>query len=198
MTITDICNLALSYLAKGGITALTQKTEEAKQCSLHYEHCRRMLLRSYTWGFARRTIKLAMLASSYPGWEYVYAYPAECLEVRFVFPEDGAATKDQDRNEFMVAMTSDNTKTIVTNVEEAYCEYTADIKIADVMSEEFVEALARLLASSMAMTLTGNANMMQTNYQLFQAITSNAKVESAGEQDQDTRYPKKYAEARFS
>jgi hypothetical protein len=198
LTRTDICNLALSYLSKGRITDLKENTEEARQCNLHYEHCRRMLLRSYTWGFAKRTVKLAVLADTYPGWDYVYAYPAQCLEVRFVFNDETAQNKEQVRNEFDMAMTSDNTKTIVTNIENACCEYTADVETVDVMSEEFVEAMARSLASSMAMVLTGNANIMQTNYQLFQAAASSAKVEAATERERETGYPTKYAEARFS
>lgn len=196
MTSTDICNLALAYLAKGRITSLTQQTEEARQCAMHYDHCRRMLLRSYRWGFARRMEKLALSASKLPGWEYVYGYPSNCLSVRFVFSEDDAERKEWNRDEYDVAVTG-GVKVLCSNIENAWCEYTEDVTEVAKMTEEFTEALARYLAASMAMVITGNAEMMNANYQLMQAALRQAQVEAAREREQTPRWPTKYAEARF-
>lgn len=196
MTSTDICNLALAYLAKGRITSLTQNTEEARQCAMHYDHCRKMLLRAYRWGFARRTEKLALTASTVPGWEYVYGYPSTCLIMRFVFTEDDAARKEWTRDEYDVA-TVGGVKVLCTNVEGAWCEYTEDVVEVAKMPEEFIEALARYLAASMAMVITGNAEMMNTNYQLMQAALQQAQVEAALEREQTPEWPTKYAEVRF-
>ncbi len=196
MTSTDICNLALAYLAKGRITSLTQNTEEARQCAMHYDHCRRLLLRSYRWGFARRIKKLALSASSVPGWEYVYGYPSSCLSVRFVFTEDGAERKEMTKDEYEVAVV-DGVKVLCTDVEEAWCEYTEDVTEVAKMTEEFVEALARYLAASMAVVLTGNEGMMNMNYQLMQTALASAQTEAAREREQTPKWPTKYAEARF-
>lgn len=196
MTSTDICNLALAHLAKGRITSLTQNTEEARQCAMHYDHCRRLLLRSYRWGFARRIKKLALSASSVPGWEYVYGYPSSCLSVRFVFTEDGAERKEMTKDEYEVAVV-DGVKVLCTDVEEAWCEYTEDVTEVAKMTEEFVEALARYLAASMAVVLTGNEGMMNMNYQLMQTALAQAQTEAAREREQTPKWPTKYAEARF-
>ena len=196
MTSTDICNLALAYLAKGRITSLTQNTEEARQCAMHYDHCRRLLLRSYRWGFARRIKKLALSASSVPGWEYVYGYPSSCLSVRFVFTEDGAERKEMTKDEYEVAVV-DGVKVLCTDVEEAWCEYTEDVTEVAKMTEEFVEALARYLAASMAVVLTGNEGMMNMNYQLMQTALAQAQTEAARDREQTPKWPTKYAEARF-
>jgi len=196
MTSTDICNLALAYLAKGRITSLTQNTEEARQCAMHYDHCRKLLLRSYRWGFARRIEKLALSALTIPGWEFVYGYPSDCLIVRFVFEQEGAAKKEVDLNQFDVSIV-DGVKVICTDVEQAWCEYTEDVNEVAKMSEEFVEALARYLAASMAMVITGNGELMNTNYQLMQAALNQAQVEAAREREQKPQWPKEYAEVRF-
>lgn len=196
MTSTDICNLALAYLAKGRITSLTQNTEEARQCAMHYDHCRRLLLRSYRWGFARRIKKLALSASTVPGWEYVYGYPSSCLSVRFVFTEEGAERKEMTKDEYEVAVV-DGVKVLCTDVEEAWCEYTEDVTEVAKMTEEFVEALARYLAASMAVVLTGNEGMMNMNYQLMQTALAQAQTEAAREREQTPKWPTKYAEARF-
>jgi hypothetical protein len=65
------------------------------------------------------------------------------------------------------------------------------------MTEEFVEALARYLAASMAMVITGNEGLMNLNYQLMQAALQQAQVEAAREREQTPQFPTKYAEARF-
>ena len=196
ITATDICNLALAYIAKGRIISMDQNTEEARQCSMHYDHCRRMLLRSYRWGFARRTEKLALTEETVPGWHHVYGYPSKCLSVRFVFPEHGAFRKEFDRWQYEVADVG-SVKVICSNVEKAWCEYTEDITEVNRMTEEFIEALARYLAASMAMVVTGNAELMNTNYQLMQAVLMSAQTESAREREHRTEFPRKYADARF-
>lgn len=196
MTSTDICNMALSYLAKGRILSLGENSEEARQCAMHYDHCRRLLLRSYRWGFARRTEKLALSTAKIPGWEFVYGYPSNCLSVRFVFAEETADRKEYDKDEYEVAVVG-GVKVLCSNVVDAWCEYTEDVAEVAKMSEEFVEALARYLAASMAMIITGNAEMMNTNYQLMQTALQAAQLDDAREREKTPVWPTKYAEARF-
>lgn len=197
MTNTDICNMALSFLSKGKISSIDDNVEEAKQCKIHYEHCRRMMLRQYPWGFAKRVVKLAVLAEKVPGWEYAYAYPQQCLAVRYLFDEDGAETKEVNVVEWDKAIVSDNQRALLTNLEEAWCEYTYDVKDVDMFPEEFSEALARLLACQMAMVLTGNANIMQTNMQIYQGLMEMAKTQNAQERRLKVDFPETYANARF-
>lgn len=197
MTNTDICNLALSYLSKGKITSMDDDSEEAAQCKIHYDHARKLLLRQYPWNFAKRTVKLALLATTQPGWEYAYAYPAECLAVRYVFDEDGAAGREEDIQQFDVAMTSANQKAVLTDVELAWCEYTANIKDTEMYPDEFIEAFAHYLACNMAMVLTGSAGLQQTQFQLYQESVEAAMVFTAQERRRKTVFPQDYAQARF-
>lgn len=198
MTNTDICNIALSYLAKGRIMSLAEeKSEEARQCKLHYDICRKRLLSAYTWGFAKGVVRLARLAVTVPGWEYVYAYPQDCLRVSLIFDEESARNKENDRMDFETVNVG-TTKALAADTEDAWAEYVRDEKDPERFSVEFTEALARLLASSMAMTLTGNANLMQTNYQLMQASIQEAKLMAATERERKTEYPTTYADIRFT
>ena len=175
MTNTDICNLALSYLSKGKITSMEDNTEEAAQCKIHYEHDRRLLLRQYPWGFAKRTVKLALLDT-----------------------KENAAAKEEDLCDFDTVMTSGNQKALATNVELAWCEYTFNVRDVDMFPDEFVEALAHYMAANMAMVLTGSASIHQAQFQLYQESIEMAKVYSAQERRKNTVYPEGYAEARFS
>lgn len=197
MTNTDICNIALSYLAKNRITSVDDNTEEAKQCKIHYDHCRHMLLRSYTWGFAKKVEQLALLDTKVPGWLYAYGYPQKCLSIRLIFSEGMAEFKESRKEQFEKAIIKDNTRAILTNVENAWCEFTYDATDADMFSEEFIEALARLLASSMAMQLTGNGQIQATQYQLYQVAAQNGMVAATNEREKKTSFPTDYANTRF-
>ena len=176
--------------------SLDESTPESVQCSIHYEHCRQMMLRAYDWGFARRVVKLALLDSDSAKWDYVFAYPSRCLCIRRVYNEDIARLSEYE-NQYDVAAISENTRAILSNIESAYCEYTADATDVDVYSPEFVDGLARLLASSIGFTLTGDSSLVTFNYQMFQAVIKTAKLQDAQERHINTRWSGRYEEERF-
>lgn len=62
----SICNMALSRVGHHTeITAsLSENTEAARQCNLHYEPARDALLRSHPWNFATRRTKLITQAEA--------------------------------------------------------------------------------------------------------------------------------------
>lgn len=199
MTNTDICNMALSYLGKGRIISMDDDTsEEARQCRIHYDHCRRMLLGKYTWSFAKRVTELALCAKTVPGWDYCYGYPGKCLAVRFIFDKDLRRVVNGKKNAFEVAMLADNQKVIMTDLENAWCEFTQDTVEVDLFSEEFIEALAHYLAASMALSLDGNAAIQQTQMQLYQIAFEAAKVGTANERENLPTFPEDYSNARFA
>lgn len=194
---TDICNMALSYIAKGRISSMDEKSEAARQCKIHYEHVRRQLLSCQRWVFAERTVKLALLNSQVPGWDYVYAYPQQCLFIRQIYDEDGAAGKDDEYHEYTVVTINDSTKAICTNIENAWADYTVDIENANIFSPDFTEALARGLSSALAMALMGSATVQQTQYQLMQAAVNRARLQSEQENHHQPEFPDAYFRARF-
>ena len=69
LNVTDVCNMALAHIAKGRISNIDEQSELARQCKLFYEPTRKELLRSYTWGFAKRVSKLAELSIVAPARE---------------------------------------------------------------------------------------------------------------------------------
>ena len=197
ITNTDICNMALSHIAVGGIISMDESSEAAKQCKIHYEHTRRRMLGMYNWNFAARETKLALLDETVPGFAYAYAYPEECLKIYYVYEEGMAPYKEEHPRDYRIAAITGVRRAVITDVGKAWCSYTADIKTPDMMSEEFIDGFSHLLASNFAMALTGNANLMQTNLQLAQMSVAQAKWESVVEAQRRTRYPDGYVRARF-
>lgn len=196
MNNTDICNMALAYLAKGRISSIEENNEQARQCKLFYDHTRKGLLREYSWGFAKRVIRLGELEAVNPDWSYIYAYPEKCVCARRIFNEnESVSSLDKDRYDLFLV--SDNVLAIGCDVQQAYLEYTYDTEDVELFSSDFTEALARMLAFNICLQLSGNGAMQQTQYQLAQAALSRAKYTTAAERQDKLDYPDKYFTARM-
>ena len=201
MNEVDICNLALNFLGKGIIKSLSENTELARTCKLHYDRYRRILLKDYSWEFAERTMKLEPVedfGDNVKGWDYVYRYPDDCLQVLKIYDSDDRR-KDDKRENFFV-QTVDyrlGTKVICCNLENAYMDYVSNEEDCNYFSEEFVEALAHYLAYGMAQALTGSEAKAQTELQYMQTALYQAKLRTAREREHEPSLPHKYFDGRF-
>ena len=200
MTPTDICNMALAFIAKGRIASMDEQTEQARQCKLFYEQTKIDLLRNYTWGFAKRVSKLAELtqAEASPYWKYIYAYPQKCVAVRKIFDkETGKQVLAGQQEEWDLYMASDNVLGIGCDVPQAYLEYTYDVDDTNLFSADFVDAFSHMLAFNICLQLTGNSGLQQTQYQLAQQALMRAKYTTASKKHSIPDYPSKYFDGRF-
>lgn len=201
MNEVDICNLALNFLGKGIIKSLSENTELARTCKLHYDRYRRILLKDYSWEFAERTMKLEPVADfgdNVKGWDYVYRYPDDCLQVLKIY--DGDDRRKDDKREKFFVQTVDyrlGTKVICCNLESAYMDYVSNEEDCNYFSEEFVEALAHYLAYGMAQALTGSEAKAQTELQYMQNALYQAKLRTAREREHEPSLPHKYFDGRF-
>ena len=199
MTPTDICNMALAFIAKGRIASMDEQTEQARQCKLFYEQTKIDLLRNYTWGFAKRVSKLAELtqAEASPYWKYIYAYPQKCVAVRKIFDkETGKQVLAGQQEEWDLYMASDNVLGIGCDVPQAYLEYTYDVDDTNLFSADFIDAFAHMLAFNICIQLTGNSGLQQTQYQLAQAALMRAKYTTVQEKHNIPDYPTRYFDGR--
>lgn len=201
MNEVDICNLALNFLGKGIIKSLSENTELARTCKLHYDRYRRILLKDYSWEFAERTMKLEPVEDfddNVKGWDYVYRYPDDCLQVLKIY--DGDDHRKDDKREKFFVQTVDyrlGTKVICCNLESAYMDYVSNEEDCNYFSEEFVEALAHYLAYGMAQALTGSEAKAQTELQYMQNALYQAKLRTAREREHEPSLPHKYFDGRF-
>ncbi|MGP2527420.1 hypothetical protein ACTUHY_05575 [Acidaminococcus sp. LBK-2] len=201
MNEVDICNLALNFLGKGIIKSLSENTELARTCKLHYDRYRRILLKDYSWEFAERTIKLEQVedfGDNVKGWDYVYRYPDDCLQVLKIY--DGDDHRKDDKREKFFVQTVDyrlGTKVICCNLENAFMDYVSNEEDCNYFSEEFVEALAHYLAYGMAQALTGSEAKAQTELQYMQNALYQAKLRTAREREHEPSLPHKYFDGRF-
>jgi hypothetical protein len=190
--------MALALLNRERIDSLEDDSTEAKICKVFYEHERVRLLRMFGWGFARKTDQLALRTNEIPGWGFIYGLPKECVQVLFVFNESTVDRHEFTRPDFRIVTATGNDRVIVTNLEDAWAEYTYNCKDTDSFSEEFVEALVHMMAAKMSIPLTQTSDFVQMHMQLAQAALNMAMVEDADETERKTQWPRKYERARFS
>lgn len=199
MTPTDICNMALAFIAKSRIVNMDEQTETARQCRLFYDITKKQLLREYSWGFAKRIDKLAELTQADPSpyWRYIYAYPERCVAVRKIFnAESGREILAGQQDEWDLYMAASNVLGIGCNISKAYLEYTYDVDDVELFSSDFLDAFTHMLAFNICQQLTGNGSLQQTQYQLAQNALMRAKYTTASERNQKPDYPSKYFDGR--
>ena len=186
-TPVDICNRALSAIgSQRQIGSLEEQSPSAVQCSIWYDNQRQGLLRSANWGFARRQIVLSQIGDLYPDgtapypllWKY--AYPADCVKFRYILPppfpynqnigpqvdvgpQAPILWKPSRQHRFLLGVDVDadgnQTRSIASNVQNAFGVYTCDVTNCNVFDTLFESALTSSLAYHFCLPNTGNAGM---------------------------------------
>lgn len=163
-TAVQISNMALSRVGSTAfISALDEDTPEAELLALYYEQKRDSLLEQGAWPWATRRVTLSALASydatTEDVWEYVYALPADCLEVQDLWPGTRIPSSG-DRIPFAVEWDATNAcRVICTDEEDAVLVYTRKVTDATTFPGYFVDALAWALAAELALGLIGKPEL---------------------------------------
>lgn len=199
MNVTDICNMALNHIGREQIAGMHEETEAARTCKIHYDLQRKVLLRAYNWSFAMKTAELALIDKTVPGWKYVYAYPNDCVMAHKIFNKDNTwvvLRKNFAGNMDQVIL-NDNTKALVCDHEDAFLQYTYDVKDANLFTADFVQALSYYLAAAIAVPLTGSQALAQGMQAQGNALLQEAKFTMMTERNKVPEYPSKYFHARL-
>ncbi|MGW8177962.1 MAG: hypothetical protein ACWGQW_04095 [bacterium] len=173
---TQICNLAISWLAGNRITSLEDDPSiEARLCRENYEESRRSVLEEREWTFALKRAMLSSLAET-PifGYEYAFLVPPDCLRVIEV-RDTSTTTRTQAPS---IPHVVENRK-IYANVPVIHVRYLMDLEDITKFSSLFTQALAAHIAKSIAIPLTENMEMldnMSVIYEnnLYKAITTDS------------------------
>lgn len=170
----DIINNALNYLGQQSIQSVDEQNDRARKCKQFYDVARKELLRKQDWGFAQEEVALNKLPKeNYLERKYVYAYPANALFIKKIFNKESIRLR---RNfEYRVA-TLDGQKVICSNEREPKAIITKDVSDTTLFDATFREALSYLLASKVAMALTGDAEIFRLALQQFQISINDATL----------------------
>ena len=190
MPVTEValCNQALSRLGtRSTIASLVEASPEARQCNLHFGPVRDDMLRQAPWDFAKKFANATLLKQKSttgglwnsateppPPWMYTYAYPADCMNLRWIqgpslygttqVPIFGAAThyaQDQlTSRASQFSKGSDGTATVIwTNVKDAIFCYTKLVTDVTLWDSLFCNAFECALAARVCVALVGKAGV---------------------------------------
>ena len=176
----QIAKLALQHIGdRYDISALTEDSVEAEQVNLIYDDVRKEVLRMHPWRFATRFTSPATLSVTVPAnWTYAYTYPSDGLRILQI--EDPLG-RDLEQIPFETAVLSDDTRVILTDELDAEFRYIYDEEDPTKFDPEFVNAFSFMLASRMAMALTGDGGIKQALAQEAYSHMSQAGATDANE-----------------
>ncbi len=182
---TRICNLALARLGAKRINALTDATNEAVQCNLHYEPVRDALLRRHAWRFARtRAVLSEDAAAPVHGWENQFSLPADFLRLVRT-PETGEYPFTIEGQKYL------------TDDDEAEIVYVRRVTDPTEFDPLFVQVLVLELVQALSMPLSQDKNLRESIRRELVDLNHEARLVNLDEAASDGPDPKPtWTEAR--
>jgi hypothetical protein len=137
--------------------------------------------------WARKQLALSLLTEEVTGYDFVYAYPSDCLKDLEIY--NPAKTKESDTLEYEIGISeSANDKVILTNYEDAELIYVVKVTNTAVYDILFAEALAWKIAALSAIPLKGDEKLAQLVGRGYTIAVGTAKAQTrnAGYRKPDT------------
>jgi hypothetical protein len=142
----QICNLALIEIGAERIQALTDASQEARECNAIYDLMRDELLEGYNWPFARGRATLAQNAEGPDfGYEYSFALPGDCLRALSVKERPGDASHEP--------IWTVEGRDLLTDLDEINLRYIKKANDPGQYPPSFVRAFALKMAAMLAMSV---------------------------------------------
>lgn len=198
--LVGIYNMALSRVGVSKVVGSpTEASAQRRACSRWYEHSRDFVLRDFPWNFATRSIQLATSTETFLGYQYVYGYPADAVNVLGVADVNGLrhsldyVLSFPERIPFypwryawkVVSHSNGTSRLIVTDLPEAYAIYTQQHTDTESFPPDFVSCLAWKLAANIGAELQASANLIQTAEQMYLLAKGTAGANSLNEERPD-------------
>jgi hypothetical protein len=194
-TQVEICNEALTHIgAKNLITSISEQSKEASRLNAVWNRARDNVLQRHRWNFAKKQVALAIVSGvEVSGWDYVYAYPTDCVTPRELWQEDVTG----DPIAFASAISADSdARYVLTNQESAELIYTARITQIATYSPPFCTVLAWELADMVCMPLTADLELKKWANTQARATLIQAATQDANEQVRDIKHDADWIKAR--
>ena len=183
-----VCNIALARTGhRSFIGSLSENTTESIVCNTLYADARDSLLAQLDWSFARRRASLAeVTVDARSGWDHVYALPADCLAVRYIYA--GARSPSSEyRTKFQLEFESGIGRVLLTDDSAAELVYTARVTEVVRYPPHFVDVLGWKLAQELALALSVKPQVamgIDGKYQACLALAMAADLNEAREDEQ--------------
>ena len=149
----SICNTALNMLGANNIISLTEDSKNARLCNQRFHSVRDAVFREHTWNCLVKRVQLPQEIDK-PSHEFQFQYllPADTIKVLSIGSRDDGTHSDlSDGFRFKV-----EGRKILTNEEEVFLTYSAQIEDVVQLDSLLVECLATRLAAEIAYAITSS------------------------------------------
>lgn len=168
----EICNMALTLLGAGRISALDAADEKAVLCNLFYEPVLDEALQEHPWSFAKfRQVLQQPTVTNYSEWEYLYALPEDPYCLKPLELLEGADYSIQEHEKYEI-----NQRYLYTNLESAYLLYIGRPTEDKTLSSSFVNYFSTLLASRLCYKIVQSEKLMTYLEQKAAYLLAKAKA----------------------
>ncbi len=196
---TEICNLALSHLgvSKEIANIDTEKSASALACRRFYESARDEIFRDFNWPFATNYIALELIEENpNTDWAFSYRYPSDCTRIRKILSGLRNDSR-QSRVSYEIAR-DDTARLIFTDERDAVIKFTKKTTTESFYPQDFVMALALLLAAYIAPRLTAGDpfKVGERAFNLYLLSKQKAEAGSFNEQQNDENVESEFVRAR--
>lgn len=178
MTDLDAVNRALVLIGVAPVASLRDHTQAARTGAALLPDTKKVVLNEFPWSFALRIEPLVPLSTTVPGYEYVFKYPEDALNVQRVYDKTGF----RGLAEYRVDGVGDD-MVIATHINEGTVEYTAFVEDLNSWPRQVQECLCTRLASDMAMALTGAPQLMMSMLEKYTVLARAASQVSIVEEN---------------
>jgi len=182
-TKVEIGNLALYHIRNNvTINSFTEESNEAVIINNVYEHCKKIVLESKSWGFCSTVKELTRLSEGqetvFP-YLYAYAVPSNCIRINDIINYTSYINYT-DRVKvipYEKRVNSDASATIIlTNEKAPILRYNINITNSELFSQIFSECLSWYIGFQIAPALTNDENLRQLCFQGYQSSLQAATV----------------------
>lgn len=141
---------------------VTDQSAEAVACRTFYTIAKQEMLEEFKWPFAMKQGQLALVednpfetSTGYSEWAFAYEYPADAVTFgRIVGPVRNESRND--RIPYRIANNAaDSSKLILTDIENAFGEWTTNVVTEDMLAASYILALSFKIAFLVAPMVTG-------------------------------------------
>lgn len=160
----DMANLALGEIGQSPITSLDDGTRAANLCKANFPILLEAMLTDHDWNFAKKRAQLAQEAAA-PlfGFSRQFTLPADCAAARRINQDDKIPWKVEG-------------KSLLTSEAAVNLEYTSYVDDVNQWSGMFRLGFAKLLASYLAGSLTGDMKKSEALLGQYTKLVFDAKA----------------------
>lgn len=199
----DIANMALDLIGtRSSIASLTEGSTESNAINRHWANAVDAVLRAAHWNFARTQKALTLLQDGTSGgavptpWLYEYAYPSDCVLMRYLMPMIQVSPTSAVGTPSPVAAYGPPVKfvlstdfdingnpinVLLTNQPQAVGVYTFRNPNTQMWDPLFVQTMAAYLGARICLALTGDKKTLQMALSMAQQYSLDAQCKNGNE-----------------